>query len=129
MFRNGFGYVFIEKRNAFYSWGWSVHLPGYFGFSSFGQDGKTNRLVQMLELMSHFPTAKCSDWYRNGMTHLEGFRTESGRYRFPRHYPHEDEGYYVSGYHMGLGEPRRKKISLEIESTFRMLRLKKNWDK
>ena len=59
----------------------------------------------------------CSTW--------KAFRTPQGTYRFPGGYLRESEGYYVSGYGMGLGENRRKPLGLEIESTFRMLKIRR----
>jgi len=54
------------------------------------------------------------------MNYCDSFRTHEGRYRLPGKYLKEGEGYYVSGYGMGLGENKRKSMGNEIESTFRM---------
>jgi len=55
------------------------------------------------------------------LNHLEEFRSENGRYLFPRNYLQERPlGYWVSGLWMGLEENRRSNLSLEIESSFRM---------
>jgi hypothetical protein len=57
---------------------------------------------------------------------LETFRTEDGRYCFPGAYLVEAKaGYYVGGEYMGLEDTRRDARVLEVESTFRMLLLKK----
>ncbi len=120
--RDGYGYAWIKERNTCYSWGWSPHLPGYHGF---GQKGVSiAMLVQRLELMAHFPSARQTSWFLGCLDHLEGFKTDQGTYRFPASYLRESQGYYVSGYHMGLGENRRRKNGLEIESTFRMLKIR-----
>jgi len=58
------------------------------------------------------------------MAYLETFATPEGRYQFLPEYLHESEGYYVSGFRMGLAESRRKPAWIEIESTFRMLKIK-----
>lgn len=119
--KDGYGYAWIKERRTCYGWGWSPHLPGYNGFEFEG--GKASNLVQRIELMAHFPLARQSQWFQESLKHLEGFKTEQDTYRFPGSYLRESEGYYVSGYHMGLGENRRKKAGLEIESTFRMLKI------
>ena len=64
-------------------------------------------------------------WFQDALRHLETFRTPRGTYRFPGHYLREAEGYYVSGYGMGLGESRRRPLGIEIESTFRMLAIRR----
>jgi hypothetical protein len=119
----GYGYAWIKERRTCYSWGWSPHLPGYNGLD-FDRPYHTGNLVQRLELMAHFPAAHGSAWFRRCLDHLEEFRTPQGTYLFPGNYLRESEGYYVSGYHMGLGENRHKKTGLEIESTFRMLKIR-----
>ncbi|MFH1513928.1 MAG: hypothetical protein ABIG42_00555 [bacterium] len=46
------------------------------------------------------------------------------RWCFPREYlPEKQRGYYVCGAYMGLEDGRRSKKVLELESTFRMLRI------
>lgn len=109
--REGYGYAWIKERRTCYGWGWSPHL----------KDDATR--VQRIELMAHFPPAKQSAWFQESLQALEGFGTTEGRYRFPAEYLRESEGYYISGYGMGLGENRRKPAGIEIESTFRMLRI------
>jgi hypothetical protein len=109
--RNGYGYAWIKERNTCYSWGWSPHL----------KDDAT--LVQRVELMMHFPRGRSSTWVLETLRFLDGFRTPEARYRLPGEYLREAEGYYVSGYGMGLGENRRKSTGIEAESTFRMLKI------
>jgi hypothetical protein len=120
--REGYGYAWIKERRTCYGWGWSPHLPGYQGFD-FATPHQANGLVQRVELMAHFPSARASAWLRNCLEHLEGFRTERGTYCFPASYLVEREGYYVSGSHMGLGQSPRNQSVREVESTFRMLRI------
>ncbi len=90
-----------------------------------GQD-QPEKLVLFMEMMAQFETGKSNKWFNDGMTHLDSFRTEGGTYCFPRKYLSEKHGYYLyAGMHMGLGEWPRVASALELESTFRMLRLKK----
>jgi hypothetical protein len=85
-----------------------------------------NRLALFLEWGARFLAARQSDWFQQGLNTLEGFRTPQGIYRFPPHLMVEKSGYYIyAAAHMGLGEPRRATLSLELESTFRMLTIQK----
>lgn len=119
----GYGLLQAGPRK-YYAIGWKVDLPGYHGF---GQDTRgLESLVARVELMAHFAAARSHAWFRNAVRHLEGFRTEEGTYRFPRQYLQESrDTYWVTGGHMGLEENRRHPRALEVESTFRMLRIRR----
>jgi hypothetical protein len=120
---DGYGIV-ISPGGSYYNMGWDVKLPGFFGFT--GEEEKNGPLLlHRLDLMAHFPSAVKHEWFKNALNYLERFRTERGTYLFPRHYLRESTGYFVSGMHMSLGENRRAKIALELESTFRMILIKK----
>lgn len=123
-FPEGYGIMRAEKRK-YYAIGWSVHLPGYFGFDDLsGWDAR--QLVQRVVLMAHFPTARVHRWFQESLSHLETYCTARGTYVFPRPYLREDRsGYWVTGAYMGLEENRRSKRALELESTFWMLKIKK----
>ena len=86
-----------------------------------------SRLVVFLEAAAPFKSARKSEWFTNGIQQLERFRVTAGTYRFPSNYLMEKRNsyYLYQGAHMGLGENRRFRRALEIESTFRMLRIKK----
>jgi hypothetical protein len=120
----GYGYMRAGPRR-YYSMGWSVHLPGYDGFQ-FSRAIHAHMFVQRLELMAHFPVARQSSWFQDCLQHLEGFRTEQGTYRFPARYLREQaSGYWVQGAYMRLEENRRSRQALELDSTFRMCKIKK----
>ena len=110
--REGYGYAWIKERRTCYGWGWSPHVS----------DNATR--VQRIELLAHFTRARQSVWFQESLRFLESFRTPEERYRLPGEYLRESESYYVSGNGMGLGEDRRKATGIEIESTFRMLKIK-----
>jgi len=120
--REGYGYAWIKERRTCYGWGWSPHLPGFRRFDALPGSRVTPFLARV-ELLAHFPRGRQSAWFQQAVQHLEGYRTDWGTYRFPGVYLHEAEGYYVSGYGMGLGESRRG-AGAEVESTFRMLRIR-----
>ena len=85
------------------------------------------REVLFLELGARFEACRESDWFLGGMNRLESCRTERGAFRFPPEMLKEKRNSYhlYGGAHMGLGENRRAGQWCEIESTFRMLRLKR----
>jgi hypothetical protein len=84
------------------------------------------RLVLFLELGARFKSARQSDWFQQGLSSLEEYRTPRGTYRFPPGLLVEKTGYQLyAGSHMGLGEDRRSPLALELESTFHMLYIHK----
>ena len=120
----GYGYMRTGPRR-YWSMGWSVHLPGYNGFE-FSRAIHAHMFVQRLELMAHFAVARQSPWFRSSVEHLEGYRTEQGTYRFPARYLREQpSGYWVQGAYMRLEQNRRSRQSLELDSTFRMCKIKR----
>ncbi|MBN1579940.1 MAG: hypothetical protein JXA89_04505 [Anaerolineae bacterium] len=88
---------------------------------------ESNRFVMFVELGARFEAVRGSQWFRDSIAHLEQFCTPGGTYRFPAPYLQEKRNsyYLYAGAHMGLGENRRGKSAIEIESTFRLLRIKK----
>jgi hypothetical protein len=120
----GYG-VMRDGPRRYYSIGWSVHLPGYDGFE-FQRAMHAATLVQRVELMGHFAVARQHPWFQQSVAHLEAYRTDRGTYRFPSAYLCErSSGYYVTGAYMRLEENRRRRIALELDSTFRMLKIKR----
>jgi hypothetical protein len=120
---DGYGVMRAGPRRYF-SMGWSIHLPGYYGFDF--DAGQAGMFVQRLELMAHFPAAIAHRWFQESLAHLESFRSDEDPYRFPAHYLKESPaGYWVSGAYMRLEENRRTRESLALDSTFRALLLKK----
>jgi hypothetical protein len=84
------------------------------------------RLVMFLELGASFAAALAASWFRAGLAQLERHRTPQGTYRFPADLLKETpNSYYLyAGAHMGLGENRKRALALEIESTFRMMKIR-----
>ncbi|MFP4106589.1 MAG: hypothetical protein ACLFVU_10925 [Phycisphaerae bacterium] len=85
------------------------------------------RLVLSVELFARFAQARESDWFRRALADLEQYRTTRDTYIFPRDYLREQRNcyYLYGGSHMGLGENRRQRAWVEIESTFRMLTIQR----
>jgi len=122
-FPPGYGYVCPgTSRRMCYACGWNLDLPDLDSAAPYNQ----RKIVQRLELLAHFPAAHQSAWFQEGMRLLETHRTERGTYAFPAAFLKEAKaGYYVGGEYMGLEDTRRTAKTLELESTFRMLLLKK----
>ena len=120
----GYGVMRAGPRR-YYSIGWSVHLPGY-GDADFERPIHAATFVQRVELMARFSVARQSAWFEQSLAHLESYRTDRGTYRFPAAYLREQaNGYWVSGAYMRLEDDRRRRQSLELDSTFRMLKIKR----
>lgn len=117
----GYGLIFVPP-NKYYSMGWSVHLPRFFA----EEDSRlsTGGSVWWAEAMAHFPAAVCSDWFRRILEYLDGFRTADGFWKFrAADLTEAPDKYFVGGGHMGLGENRRMRDALKLESTAWMLRI------
>jgi hypothetical protein len=99
-------------------------FQGFFGYDD--QNFTPNMFILYMDLVAHYPGAGEMPWFQKGIQHLEQYRVDQGRYCFPASYlPEKNGGYYLyTGALMGLGE--RGKQRLEIESTFRMLSMRKN---
>lgn len=122
-----YGYLWV--RGGIYqskAVGWRLDLPDFSGPE--GKDLGSQTLVPRLELLSRFPLATRQPWFINHLEHLEEFRTSRGAYRFPRRYLRNERknGYWIFGLRTGLGENRRCKEAFEVESTFWMLKIKRN---
>ncbi|MDF1513303.1 MAG: hypothetical protein P1S60_05795 [Anaerolineae bacterium] len=119
-FEDGYG-VMRDGPHRYYSIGWSVHLPGYGGYDDM-PDGRAKYFLQRLDMMSRFTGARSHRWLKESMVHLESFQQPDGTYRFPARYLREQQnGYWVTGAYTRLDEDRRQRVSLNAESTFRML--------
>jgi hypothetical protein len=118
----------FQKIPEAYIWNAQLHRPyaaGRVFLACLPPANLPEKLVLYLELLAHFKCGRASAWFQQGMAHLETFRTQHGTYCFPSRYLSEKHSYYLyGGMHMGLGETPRNTHALELESTFRMLRLK-----
>ncbi len=118
----GYGLMLVPP-DKYYSMGWSVHLDRFYETDN---EASSDGVVLSMELMSHFKAARRSEWFKKTLRHLETFES-NGLYRFPPAYLHEGKNkYYVLGGHMGLGENRKIRASLLLESTAWMMRILRN---
>ncbi|MBN1797344.1 MAG: hypothetical protein JW822_02125 [Spirochaetales bacterium] len=121
---DGYG-IQYETGKKYYKVGWNISLPGF--FNDLSDERNVKSVVLYAELFSYFPRAAATVWFHNVMKHLESFKTKNETYMFPGEYVQENKNqYFILGGHMGLGENRRKKQWLEIESTYWMLQIKRN---
>lgn len=128
-----------ELREFEGSYGWDPHkgycwstweMPYFHGYNGFDTDRfAPNKFLLYLDLTSQYPNANDIAWFKEGLEHLERYKTKNGQYRFPSKYlPERASGYYLySGARMRLGEVGQD--GLEVESTFRMERMKKSLNK
>ncbi|UCH36336.1 MAG: hypothetical protein JSV65_08275 [Armatimonadota bacterium] len=124
--KDGYGYLRQQDGDHVhhYAIGWSAHLPDCSKRSLGGYERA--RIVQRTELMAHFAAAAETRSFRDALAHLETYRTERGTYLFPRDYLREQQsGYWVTGAYMALEANRRSSRTIEVESTFRMLKIKR----
>lgn len=119
----GYGLLWYKANRTYYACGWRPELPCLHDYNSEYEKGI---LILYLELMSNFKAARESKWFQNSLDYLENYRTNMGTYCFPTYFlkDKKDMG-YVCGMSMGLGENRKSKKAYEIESTFRMLLIKR----
>jgi hypothetical protein len=117
--------IVLAPSGQYYSMGWSVHLPGY--GQKLDKDIEINKLLLWADILSSFTVSRKFDLMRDLIDFLEKFKTTDGFFKFPRRFiPEEKNGYFISGKYMGLGEDRLQTDACLIESTFRVLKLKKN---
>jgi|TARA_Y100000310_G_C20696711_1_gene826229 hypothetical protein len=110
----GKGYVRDAKTNAIYATG----MPTL-------RDVMTSRILMTMEVLAIFDSGKSCPWFKKNLADFEDYRSEDGRYLLPKGYMNEkrDSYYLYMGAHMGLGENRRTKRWVEIESTFRVMNI------
>ncbi|MHA2423757.1 MAG: hypothetical protein ACXAEF_03160 [Candidatus Thorarchaeota archaeon] len=117
------GYGYLKHGSTYYSIGWSVHVPN---FLSSPAENEMSKLLLSLEIMAPFDTARESKWFSSSLKLLEDTQTEEGHYRFPSKWlPEKPSGYWDGGHYMALEDDRRKRASIDYESTFRMLQIRK----
>lgn len=86
--------------------------------------GDLASLVFTVFVLSHFKTARESEWFSLALSYLEQYKNESSRYIFPSHLINEkSDSYVIFGGHMNVGENRKAKSYNEIISTYWMERI------
>ncbi|MEE4195516.1 MAG: hypothetical protein V2J07_10000 [Anaerolineae bacterium] len=121
----GYGIMVDPQNRKYYAHGWNVYLPGWFDLR-FSHPFQEASFVQRLELLSNFRQARSRKWLQESLAHLLSFQTENGTYRLPPSYLKEGTaGYFVTGTYLRLEDDRRRRIALDLDSTFRIEHLLK----
>lgn len=120
----GYGILMTPTRR-YYSMGWSVHVPCY------GQKITPDDDIRRILLWSYILTFLCNDkakqQFGNVLEFLEGYRLDNGFYKLPKEFiPNTKSGYFISGKNLSVGENRKNRGALIWESTYWVMRLKKN---
>ena len=126
----GYGILIMGKYGSgnmkYNGMGWDPKYPGWFDAAEYMENTKPSKLLFFAGYISKYPVAIKTKWFENLICCLERYRTDIGTYIFPKEWFPEKTGYAVGGFHMSLGESRRKKNWIEIESTFYVQLLKQN---
>jgi len=84
-------------------------------------------LVFICFILSHFKSARKSEWFKKAIIYLENYRTTEDRYNFQKHMIIEKpDCYVIGGGHMNIGENKKSKKYGEIISTYWMNRINEN---
>ncbi|MHA2229800.1 MAG: hypothetical protein ACXADL_13680 [Candidatus Thorarchaeota archaeon] len=101
--------------------GWSVHLPGHV---SAAEGREFAEMLLTMEMLAPFNCVRKSVWFRKSLGYLKSFKTEFDTYSFPRAWlPEKKNGYWVSGTRMAYDKRAGKPNAVELESTFRYMRI------
>ncbi|MHA3964961.1 MAG: hypothetical protein AM325_015645 [Candidatus Thorarchaeota archaeon SMTZ1-45] len=116
-------YGIAKYGTRYYVLGWAVHLPGY----SKAPEGKGfAEMLLVLEALAPFTCIRRSPWFEELMKYLEVFRTDEGIYSFPRTWlPEKAKGYWIGGKYMAFDDRRKNPNTIEVESTFRVLNIRR----
>ena len=128
--QDGYG-ILISGRYAsgnpqYHGMGWDPKYPGWFEIQDYMENINAPKLLFFAQNILKYPPAKKTKWFSDLINYLDKYKLDSGNHIFPKDWLKESQGYAVQGHHISFGENRRKKIWLEIESTFYMQLLQQN---
>lgn len=119
-----FNYGILKVNGRYKAVGWDCLVPN---FAVITDNSLYSISLQRMEIFSQIYSMVNNTWFRRNLDFLEGFLTTNGTYIFPEEYLKENNHHWLLGNHMGLGENRKKQEKwCELESTFWMLKIKKN---
>lgn len=120
----GYG-ILLAPTGQYYGMGWSVHLPGY--GKQLDENVDIKQLLFWADVLCCFSASRGLELIKDQLNYFDKYRLDDGFYCFPKEFiPNEKSGYFIMGKGMGLGENRKRKEAFALESTFRVLRIKKN---
>ncbi len=116
-------YGIARYGKRYYVVGWAANLPGY----SKNPEGRMFAgMLLALDALAPFACIRKSHWFQNSMRYLDEFRTEAGTYSFPRSWlPEKKRGYWIGGEYMAFDNRKGRKNAIEVESTFRVLSIRR----
>ncbi len=89
--------------------------------------GDLASLLFNMRILSHFKSARESEWFSQALMYLGQYKTENDRYIFPSHMITEKpDSFVIFGGHMNVGENKRLKLYREIISTYWMEKINGN---
>jgi hypothetical protein len=126
MFSPRYGYFYVPggayNVKAIIS---KIHLADFNNMTINNED--LGSLIFTCFILSHFKSAKKSEWFKMAMAYLENYKTSEGRFIFPKYMIIEKpDCYVISGGHMNIGENKKSKKYNEIISTYWMERIIEN---
>ncbi len=78
-------------------------------------------------VLSHFKSAKNSEWFNLALNYLSQYKNENNRYNFPSHLITEkSDSYVIFGGHMNVGENKKNKLYNELISTYWVEKIEQN---
>lgn len=120
----GNGLLYVPERKIYHANNLGLSLPLY---KIQGHPARSNPsgILETLDMMSHFETARKSEWFHDCLNHLEQFKTEKGTYQFPKEYLHKKyvEKAFLSENNISLKRNEREMIKREIVSTIKILEI------
>jgi hypothetical protein len=117
-----YGAILLPNKR-YHAIGWDCMLPLF--HTDYGHQS-LSMYVHRLEMFSVFPCVVQSAWFKTALAFFERCKTTENTYALGKDYLIElKNSCWFIGSHLGLGEDRRRYYQ-EIESTFRILRIKRN---
>lgn len=105
-----------------------IFKPNLLNFKEMSFDkGDLASLLFTLFVLSHFQSAKKSEWFSFALDYLEQYKNQESRYQFPPHMIAEKpDCFVIGGGHMNVGENKKVKHYHEIISTYWVARIYRN---
>lgn len=108
--------ILLNGNRSYLVMGWDCKLPEIKG-------AITSEILNFLEWLSFSNIFRESNWCKEAFELFFKYKTDRNTFIFTKESLNEKNGVWIKGSHMSLGENRRKKNAMEIESTFRALKI------
>jgi hypothetical protein len=113
-----YGYFYVP--NGAYLAKAIIFKPSLLNFKDMSFDkGDLASLLFILFVLSHFQSARNSEWFSLALEYLEQYKNQEGRHQFPPHLIVEKpDCFVIGGGHMNVGENKKATRYHEIISTY-----------